>query len=276
MTYNALQLAQAFIQTGELRDALDTLNIYLIESPEDDAARRLRAEVLARMPGETALRDALDDLDALVKPVANDAILKSSIWGKLGQVDQALQAAAKGYAAFPDDARMIERYLLLLRESAQTTLAREIAEQRAARQPDSWRWWQWAGDLAVDAGDDQASIAHYDSTLQALRARHTIADAQAATLAIAGIYARVLLARGGALMRCARYTEAEADYTAAAVLIPNDPMILFNLGLLAAHQGDTRTAKTRCTAAYQAAPPALQDHMRAALRATAWEAFIEN
>ena len=42
MGYSPLQLAQAFIKTGEIEDALDALNQHLEATPSDDETRRLR------------------------------------------------------------------------------------------------------------------------------------------------------------------------------------------------------------------------------------------
>ncbi|MBZ0278924.1 MAG: tetratricopeptide repeat protein, partial [Anaerolineae bacterium] len=46
MGYSPMQLAEAFIKTGELTDALDALNQQLETVPQDDYARRLRSQVL--------------------------------------------------------------------------------------------------------------------------------------------------------------------------------------------------------------------------------------
>ena len=50
--YSPIELAEAFIRTGELADALDALNPHLEAQPNDETALRLRAAVLMRLPGE--------------------------------------------------------------------------------------------------------------------------------------------------------------------------------------------------------------------------------
>ena len=58
---------------------------------------------------------------------------------------------------------------------------------------------------------------------------------------------------------------AESDYGTAATLIPDDPMIGFNRGLIAARRGDKDNARRLCREAYHHAPPVLQEHIRAVL-----------
>ena len=127
MPYSPLQLAQAFIQTGEIEDALDALNEHLDTTPDDTEGRRLRAQVLARIPGETALRKALADLDALSEQTAHDYILRSALWEKLGRGAESLEAAARGHQTHPEDERLIERYLYVLRTQGDFAGARKLA-----------------------------------------------------------------------------------------------------------------------------------------------------
>lgn len=278
MSYSALELANAFIKAGELEDALDALNQHLEQAPDDDEALRLRAEVRARIPGEQNLRMALRDLDSLTPVYPQDAMLRSALLEQLGDRAESLNAIAQGHAANPDDERLAERYLHLLRAQGEITRARVLAEQMRAGQPDSWRWMQWAGDLAVDAGDDLAAIAAYSSALETLDARygldsHTSASilddeavSDAASLTIPGVYARLLLARGAALGRVEQFERAEADYATAARMIPDDPVIGFNRGLLAARRGDLDAARPLCRAALEVANAALRADMEATLR----------
>ncbi len=84
MGYSPMELAEAFIQTGELPDALDALNQQLTAYPDDETARRLRAQVLMRLPGEEHLRAALHDLDQLASPTAEDGLLRGILLEQLG------------------------------------------------------------------------------------------------------------------------------------------------------------------------------------------------
>lgn len=274
MPYSNRELAEAFLKTGELIDALEALSRHLVDSPQDDEARRLRSDVLAHLPGEANLRAALQDLAAIQLPLSRDYIARSVLLEKLGEIDAAITAAAQGHAAFPEEDRLTERYLHLLRGQGQIAPAREIAAGLVNRQPQDWRWAQWAGDLAADAGDDTTAVTFYDAALTTLQSRHAITiDAaplhsnpgQALTLTIVGMAVRLLLARADALFRLNQLDRADADYQTAAALIPDDPMIPFNRGLIAARRGDLATAQSWCQTAYTQASPALRERMRAVL-----------
>lgn len=273
MTYSNLDLANAFIQTGELGDALAALNRHLDDTPQDEDGRRLRAEVLARLPGDESLLAALADLQALSIQTTHDIILQSVLLERLGAIDQALATVAEGQKRHPDDDRLTERYLVLLRKMGKVDQAREIVDRLVTAESHDWRWTQWAGDLAADAGDDQAAIEHYSAALAAIAARYDIdtdsaakqlsdkSISDAAAMTIGGIYARLLLARADAYVRLGDLDAGETDYRSAAILIPDEPMIPFNLGLIAARRGDLEGAVEQCRRAYAGASDTLQAHM---------------
>ncbi|MEO1163713.1 MAG: tetratricopeptide repeat protein, partial [Chloroflexota bacterium] len=69
MAYTPMQLAETFLKTGELEDALDALNQQLEAEPADEEARRLRVQVL--MP--LLVRDVLVAASASKLVRASDA-----------------------------------------------------------------------------------------------------------------------------------------------------------------------------------------------------------
>jgi tetratricopeptide (TPR) repeat protein len=266
MGYTSLQLAESFLNAGELTDALEILDQHLQSQPDDDQARRLRAAINARLPGADALNTALADLDALRVTTAPDVGLQAILLERLGQVEEAAAVCERGCAAYPDDERLLEQWLRLLQNLGAIDRARELVAVQG-QQRESWRWWQWAGDLAAEAGDDPAAAGHYTAALTMLRERHDVQPANIHTQpdTAAVLYARLLLARGGAWLRLDHNAAAEADYREAALILPDDPVIGFNRGLLAARRGDLDMARRLCEQALAAAGPALTAHLRTAV-----------
>lgn len=268
-----LQIAESFIQAGELEDALDSINQHLEENGVDDAALRLRAAVNARVSGQ--YHAALADLDALGQQQPEDYILRASLLARAGQPQAALQASAAGNAAYPDHERLMEQYVYLLRRYGQPEQALAIIDQL----PEGWRWSQWAGDLYADQGKDAEAIAHYSAAIQTLQVRYNLLGDQAAhipedesisetasvSMTLAVIYARLLLARAGCAQRLGHYADADADYQQAQVLMPGDPMIPFNRGLMAFQQGQAVQARQWVASALEAASTTLQAQMQAVL-----------
>lgn len=254
MPYTPLELANAFIQTGELTDALDALNQQLIASPTDDDSRRLRIETLLRLAGEEQLKAALVDLDQLANLTVDDLYKRSVIHEKLGHLSEALQAITLAAAQEPQNERLLEREIHLL-EANQLD---EAALALMAKVPATWRWQQWRGDLAVKIEAWATAIESYSEALSHLL-NHT--EGMVQTWAI-GLQARLLLARAGAYFRQPNFDAAEADYLAAKQLIPDDAMIDFQLGLIAWQRGAESEALKLCQAGWEAAKPRLRDEMR--------------
>lgn len=247
MTHSPMELAEAFIRTGEIDEALTTLNQQLQASPDDDHARRLRAAVLLRLRGEANFRAALDDLAHLKSPTPDDHTQRSVILEQMGDLSGALAALQVAYHAKPGDERLTERRLHLLAAQGRIAEARALAEQL----PPTWRWRQWAGDMAAKMGDDSAAVEHYTQAINHF--------ADTASL-LSNKYAiptatRLLLVRGHAYCRLELAAQAEADYRAAEKLIPTDPGIVFNIGLARAMQGDLDEAVTLCRTALANALP---------------------
>ncbi len=253
MPYTPLQLAEAFIQTGELQDALDALDQQLAAKPQDDTALRLRAAVLLRLPGRNNLHAALMNIDQISQPTLQDKVQRSIILERDGDLYGALDIMRGTHQAEPEDERITERLLKLLIAGGAVDEALAIVRQ----QPRNWRWLQWEGDLLVLTEDDRMATARYGLALAQLQQEHDIERDRY----LAPVMARLLLARAHAYRRLDELASAKEHYEQAAEIIPNDPAIPFNRGLMFALQGDLQTALELCRAALNDAPEALRSEM---------------
>jgi tetratricopeptide (TPR) repeat protein len=267
MPYTPLQLADAFVQAGELDDALDALNDHLAATPTDADARRLRASILARRDALTGFEQALADLHALPEHTAEDAVLAVRLVEQISGLQAALEQAEEAHGRFPQDDRVTELLLTLLRRADATARGREIV----AKLGDDWRWQVWAGDFAADAGDNAAAITAYTAALDALGAAQVVMPSHLLTkldikaAAIAGSVARLLTARAACYVQLGVYAPAQADYTAAAKLLLDDPTLPLNMGIIAWRQGDTISAQAHVCDAFALASPAMAAHLNAML-----------
>ena len=258
MSHSPLDMAHAFIQTGELDDALEALEAHLAESADDDEAHRLRIEVLLRRGTPDDLRAVLAAVDGLAEVTATEATWRSVALERLGDLDGAGAAMRAALAANPDDERAVERLVGLLHANGEI----EAAQDLVAAMPRTWRWLQWAGDLAAAAGDDMTATARYGLALAGVEAQFDMTyDGHGQVLK-----ARLLLARANAYRRLQMEEQAEEAYMAARKLVPDEPMIPFGLGLLAALRGEMATATTLCGGALDAATGPLRAEMTRTLR----------
>jgi tetratricopeptide (TPR) repeat protein len=134
-------------------------------------------------------------------------------------------------------------------------------EQFLEPQPPNWRWLRWRGEISALRSDFSRSVHHYSGALEHLEgSMDTLNNPLAANLK-----AQILLKRADAYQRLQSWAEADADYAAAERIIPNDPMIPFNRGLIAFRQGESERGIELCRNAYVSAPAVLRDEMRKAL-----------
>jgi tetratricopeptide (TPR) repeat protein len=273
MPYSPMQLAESFIKTGELTDALDALNQQLEEQPHDDEARRLRIDVLLRLAEVDYLQSALADINTLAEITAADYQRESVLYERLGDTAKAIESMHKAHKLAPADERLSERLLNLLMAQKHYAAALELVRE----QEKSWRWLQYEGDVLVLMGDDTLATARYGLVLAQLETFEGVMRADY----LQGIKARVLLVRAHAYRRLQQIENAREHYQAAQLLLLKDPTISFNLGLLDALSGDIDSAVTQCRAALTNAPQILQDEMRESLRKDAiyselWARLAEN
>ncbi len=270
--HDDLDAAEAWLSAGEINEALDALNGFLrldsrrgnwIGDPiRRNIGLRLRAGILARHSDENSLRAALDDLDTLDGPLSpDDHLLRSVIYERLGRIDEALASVQRGCARHQRHARLAERHINLLRGAGHLDEARQVAAAWISASPVDWRWQRWAAELAAESGDDNAALLHYEAAREQLA---TFAG-DSADPTYTPMIAALMLAQAAALARLDRLAEADVLYIQAAELMPDDPLIAFNRGLLAARRGDLDTATALCEQGLRAGSPDLQAHMRQSL-----------
>ncbi|HEX2907395.1 MAG TPA: hypothetical protein VHO69_11075 [Phototrophicaceae bacterium] len=261
LPYSRMQLAEAFIMTGELADALAALNQHLDETPADQTARRLRAEVLLHLPlsGNDHLEAALEDLDALAELTAADWVQRSIVRQRLGDLSGALADILQAHTLTPADDRITARYLELLLLNEDRSRARDVL----AALPPTWRWLERAGDLAADAGAFPAALENYTAALDHLAQKM---DTQSDPFAV-NLKAGLLAKRAACALAAGHLDTAAADYTQLEMLLPRDPTFAFYRGLALFLQGDLAQARTLCRAAWERANATLREEMARALTA---------
>ncbi len=264
-TYSSLELANAFILAGELPDALETLDAYLNGFPADDAARRLRADVLLRLAGSASagLHRALADLDALATPQPEDHYRRSVLLERLHDADAALAAIRTARSAAPQNERLAEREVTLLVAVGRFDAARAAVLARLAALPEQaparWRWLQWAGDLAVQQNDDSTAEGLYHAALDGLTGAWSTAPNNVYT---AGVRAHMQVALGHIARRAGQFAAAAGLYAAAGAVLHADPVIRFCQGLVQVGSGETDAGTQTCQSAYTDASAVLRAEMR--------------
>ncbi|MCB9451145.1 MAG: tetratricopeptide repeat protein [Anaerolineaceae bacterium] len=253
MAYTPMQLAEAFIKTGELADALDALNQQLETDPDHEMARRLRAQVIARMPGEANLRAALADLDRIATPTPADSLWRVVTLEQLGDTVAATQAAADAHAAHPDDRALAERLFYLYLRGKDFAAGRRLLNAM----PRTWNWLHKAGDLATEDGHTEDAPGYYTAALADLEQQFPPTDDFGQ-----GIRAMILAARARVYATLGQMAQADSDYAAAMTLIPDDPMLPFWRGFVAADRGYTELAGELCRAAFALANETFKKQMR--------------
>jgi tetratricopeptide (TPR) repeat protein len=258
MSYSPMQLAEAFLTTGELEDALDALNQQLEQHANDDTARRLRIQVLMRLNSEQNLLYALADFEKLPFLTAEDYQTASIIYEGLGKLDDAITVMKQALKQSANNERMTERLLELLLTNEAHDDALALIRQQERR----WRWLEREGDTLVLMGDDTMATARYGLVLAQLEQF----AGQMQEDYLNALKARVLLARAHAYRRLEQIETASEHYQAAKALLPDDPTIDFNLGLLTFLQGDLESAIEQCRVALESASSHLADSMRESIQ----------
>lgn len=253
MPYSAMELAEAFLKTGELDDALDAINQQLDEVPEDDEARRLGLQIQMRLLAQEELPNLLTEFDKLSVKQAGDWQTKSLILERLNNLPEAISAIQSARQLAPDDKRLTERLLdLLLSVESYGEAIKLVREQEK-----NWRWLEREGDVLVLAGDDMLATARYGLVLAKLEELEgTMREDYLQALKV-----RVMLARAHAYRRLEHLDIAKELYQNATLLIGDDVTIQFNLGLIAYMEGNSDTAIAMCEQALATASPGLKAEM---------------
>jgi len=224
MSYSNMQLAEVFIKTGELDDALEALNNQLNDQPNDDTARRLRADVLLRLAQPDQLKQAIHDLDKLKDKSVDDYVQQSVIYERMEQMDNAITAMKKALDLKPDNERLLERLIELLTQEKQYSVALQHLEDA----PQTWRWLMRQADIYTLNNQPEQALKALNRAQTHLQVMfpELIAPVSRNTMA------QINIARGHVYMTLEDYASAEDDFKDALYYIPDDATIEFNLGLV--------------------------------------------
>lgn len=257
MPYTPMELANAFLRTGELDDALEALNAQLSQDATHAEARELRAKLFL---SRNHLNDAL--LDAQQLPDSAEAhVLRSLIYERMEQLQEALAEMNLAREIAPQEERYAERVVHLYRKQSRWQDALAVI----ATQPNTWRWNQHEADICAILGEYERSITLYSTVIDALTGLIQQAFQKAFMVSLRG---RVLIARAECYTHLKRYTLAQEDYLKAKKAIPDDPTIDFNLGVIQALEGNMVGAVSACREALLYASDEVRQHLYASLEAT--------
>jgi Flp pilus assembly protein TadD len=246
--YTPIELAEAFIRTGELADALDSLNPYLDANPNDAIALRLRASVLMRLPGENYARAALADIDKLDPKTADDYVQQSVIWQMgLANWTQAVNSTEQAHQLALNNDRITERLLMLYDQIGELDKARTLL----ATLPQTWRWLQLAGDLSQKAHDSNTAIDRYTEALLLVEHKLDTVNNPIAR----NILGMIVGSRAVAQLEAGRLEAAEFDYRATADMFPTDLSYSLMVGVSLALQDKIDEAVLLCRSVLQDEPP---------------------
>lgn len=257
MPYSAMELAEVFIKTGELDDALNALNQQLNNYPDDINALRLRASVLLRYKEPIKLEMALKDLAGIVDPSSTDLVQQSIIYEQLGRYDSAIASMKAACDLSPDDERMLERQVDLLIHEKHYDEALSLIKQA----PETWRWMQLAADVYVRMNQHEPALRLYQQAQQALEERFEVPPPH-----IRATLGRLHLAQANSWRQCANLEGSLAEYKQALEYLPDEATIRFNMGLIFALQGDLSRATEICRTALAETNDYLREMMLESLK----------
>jgi tetratricopeptide (TPR) repeat protein len=234
MPYTPMQLAEAFIQTGELQDALDALDQQLDTHPDDDDARRLRIKVVMRMPDPVSLTPLLSELDKLSALTADDYVQKSVIMQQLSRYKESSSALGQAHMLKPDDLRITENLVRAFIRSEDFDSAKMVL----ADLPRTWGWLRYAGEIAGKQGDYQSALKFYDEAIDDLDRKLKASDNPILVDNKIGFMSM----RAICYSRLNQFDKAEAEYAEMERLEPRVPYNRLWRGLVIARSGDTERA----------------------------------
>ncbi len=204
-----LARADAFLLAGELADALEALDSYLTDNPDDGDIRRLRAAVLLRLPGDDTAWAALDDLAAMRSRTAEDEIARVRALRRLHE-DAAAHEALYDAWERTGDLRLADLLLASLYARREPGPAREVLDVL----PETVVWLRWRGDFALLDGDAPAALDAFNRALDRLDALIKPSDA------IRNERGQLLLRRAEAHRVQGDEAAARADQEQARRLLP--------------------------------------------------------
>lgn len=219
-----MELAEVFITTGELDDALNALNQQLDAQPDDQYARRLRADVLLRLASPENLKLALADINQLDEKSFDDYVQASIIYERLQDLDSAISAMQSALKLVPHNERILERLIEILVNQQQYN----EALQHLLNAPQTWRWFMRQADVYVLLAKPNEALDALNHAEEHLKVIFPDLLAPVSRNTMAQIH----IARAHLHMTLLDYSVAEAEFKHALYHIPDDTSIRFNLGLV--------------------------------------------
>jgi tetratricopeptide (TPR) repeat protein len=263
MPYTPMQLAEAFIQTGELQDAVAALKEHLNAQPLDDSARRLLASVLMRLPGKENTEEAVRHLEVL--RTAEDYVMLGLIKERSGEeYEPVIDEFYYAWRLDGNNERIGEMYIeRLIQAGTQRHLGDALSTALGVilHMPRTWRWLKWAGDISVQMSAYSWAVMYYNEAIADLERQF---DTQNNAFS-ANLKANLVLKRANTYLNLKELDAAEADYQLAETIVPGDVTITFQRGLLAFLRGNLDEAIRLCQTGLKAASETLSWHMRATL-----------
>ncbi|HRF97979.1 MAG TPA: bacterial transcriptional activator domain-containing protein, partial [Aggregatilineales bacterium] len=177
MPYSPLQLANAFLQTGELTDARQVLADYfsadtvLSDDTDHEQALRLWLDLLAH--GDLAdQRLATQEYDRLPNLSPTDHIKRAMLHYRLGELSLARGILQTAMTKHPSDDRLCESLLFIYQKMGDAPAGLSLIKTL----PKKWVWSRWAGDFSGMNGDFVMAIVYYGEALAMIKTRYALPD----------------------------------------------------------------------------------------------------
>ncbi len=127
----AIGLAEIYIRTNRVDQAVSKLNEWLKEHPADQAVRLYKANLALSTKGRSDKQEALKQYSAIVDKSPNNFVAQNNLaWilGELGQISEAVEHAATAYKLKPSLPAIQDTYGYLLLLSGNVSEAKEILQ----------------------------------------------------------------------------------------------------------------------------------------------------
>lgn len=252
---NLLKTADAFLQFGEVDDALAALDAAVQAAPDDPLPCLRRAEVLTSAGRN--LHQALADLEraaALGMDTVRLHFKRMIVLAELGEIAAARAAHAQAVHLDADDPRLWEWGIRLAVLAGDLAGALALIRQVRKKQPSAFGWARREAALLLQMG----AFAAARDAFTALIETHAPADPTPGGWE-ASQWVEVYLARAEAYRRLDDFDAALADLACAEQHLPDDPGIPFGRGLVAWARGDADGAFPLLRAGLESAAPGVRE-----------------
>jgi tetratricopeptide (TPR) repeat protein len=228
MLYLVWELVDAFIQTGELTDALDVLNQHLNDNPHDAKALEMRGQINLRFGN---LEDAIVDFRAIHHPTPDQTIHHAVALKRLGMFGLGLDVLNDALGMWEgeqtaDYHRLVDCFVdIAIAQGDDENLKRALDCLAKVTQPSVYVFIRQA-ELARLLGEYQVAIVYFSDGIDALSPQIS------PNHYLAPMVSSWLCARAGCYQSLGDGASAIADYLLAEKLMPDDRSIVMNRALL--------------------------------------------